>query len=160
MPNSTTTTPTDEAQEREALLRKLDATPLLYTDTISGEQTLRDDLWVIDTATVQRLRAALAAGEWDESLLKDAVAGGRIATMCEQCLLIAHGEADAPVGLTWCADRNAVLRAVKAAVWFQPEDADEEEAQGITETLFEHGWMRFEGDPPLQLLKIATARRA
>lgn len=70
-------------------------------------------------------------------------------------LLIVHGEQQEPATLVPCTD---VMEAVKQSMFFlQPgEELDAEhmdELRGVVGVLMESGWMRFEGDPPLQLVR-------
>jgi hypothetical protein len=72
-----------------------------------------------------------------------------------QLILVQYGEGSDPPLLTWCGSRDELEEAVKRAIWFRPSEAEEEEARGLTRTLWEQGWMRFEGDPPLQLIRVS-----
>lgn len=75
-----------------------------------------------------------------------------------QFLLIAHGDANqtAPACLKWCADENEIREAVALAVFGDEllDEAEAMEATGIADELIESGRFDFEGDPPLQLIRV------
>lgn len=70
-------------------------------------------------------------------------------------LFIAHAhrqdEAVAPV---YCADRQALIGAIAAAIWGDPKDADEDSVNEVADALIAEGWVHFEGDPSLQVLRV------
>lgn len=45
--------------------------PILYTDTVNGEQSMRDDLWAVSTAELNELRDSLAAREGEVERWKE-----------------------------------------------------------------------------------------
>jgi len=72
-------------------------------------------------------------------------------------LFIAHGESGEPAKLTLCSSRPEVLTTVQRTVFMAGSvlSADQvQEVEGYTEELFENGIVRFEGDPPLQLICV------
>ena len=74
-----------------------------------------------------------------------------------QYLFVAHGERGEPAILTVCKNRDEVLAAVKQTVWMEDAEfsaAMLEEADGYTSQLMDDGWVKFEGDPPLQLIAV------
>lgn len=74
-------------------------------------------------------------------------------------LLIAHDGDDSPA-VALARNRAELLEQVKVAVWGEPHpddttnDAGDDMAEGMTDTLLETGVMTFEGDPPLRLVRI------
>lgn len=42
------------------LVKRLETMPILYTDSIKGQQTCRDDLWAITTEDIKAVRDALS----------------------------------------------------------------------------------------------------
>ena len=74
-------------------------------------------------------------------------------------LLIEHDGDDSPA-VALARNRAELLEQVKVAVWGEPHpddttnDAGDDMAEGMTDTLLETGVMRFEGDKPLRLVRI------
>lgn len=74
-------------------------------------------------------------------------------------LLIAHDGPDSPA-VALARNRAELLEQVKVAVWGEPHpedttnDAGDDMAEGMTDTLLETGVMAFEGDPPMRLVRI------
>lgn len=77
-------------------------------------------------------------------------------------LFIAKGDAGDPASLTWCKDDAAVTDAVGAAMFCTSggydwrNDADHaDQVKGTAESLIEDGFVDFEGDPGLELIRLA-----
>jgi hypothetical protein len=90
----------------------------------------------------------------------------RVLTAADEILvlLISHDGDDSPA-VALARNRAELLQHVKIAVWGEPHPADttndagDDMAEGITDTLLETGVMAFEGDPPLRLVRIPVQAR-
>lgn len=70
-------------------------------------------------------------------------------------LFIQHAPSqDEAVAPVYCADRAALIGAIAAAIWGDPKDADEDSVNEVADALIAEGWVHFEGDPSLQVLRV------
>lgn len=78
----------------------------------------------------------------------------------EILVLLIHHDGDDSPAVALVRNRAELLEQVKVAVWGEPHpddttnDAGDDMAEGMTDVLLETGVMRFEGDPPLKLVRI------
>lgn len=69
-------------------------------------------------------------------------------------LLIIHGENGDPAHVTICDTEAQRDQATLEAIYEFPSDAPDGAAEKELSDLREDGWLRFEGDPPLQWVNI------
>lgn len=92
------TAPVDEPTDAERIMRAhVPARPILYTDTIYGEQCRRDDMWAVTTEELNRLAAPEPAG-WRDFLVRlgdlegSMVNGNRLSIAAKELLAAAKAE--------------------------------------------------------------------
>ncbi len=95
------------------MLLNVPCRPVLYTDTVGGEQTCRDDLWAVSTDDLNALREKLAAAERERDEAQAAAGfSGNVTDALEQALAASQAEA--------AALREACRRAISAAAHALP----------------------------------------
>lgn len=120
----------------------------------------------IELLSKPRRAVSFAQSTGDRDTVKDATGDRRFWPIHDdqataKWLFVAKGDAGDPASLTWCADDAAVTDAVGAAMFCDVggydwrEDTDHaDQVKGTAESLIEDGFVDFEGDPGLMLIRL------